>query len=103
MRFLPSMLIDRGYIRYNYGDHILFQKRVRGESGTRYFINIKEMDLTALSPHGRIMQSVEIQFITPEPNEVVYNISMTGDALTIEEAEARMEHLFIMLGCRNYD
>lgn len=103
MRFLPSMLIDRGYIRYDYGDHILFQKRVLGDSGTRYFINIKEYDLTILGANERIMQSMDIQIITPETSEVVYNITMTGDALTIDDAEARMEHLFNMLGGRNYD
>lgn len=97
-----QLLKERDYRRY-YTTYIkpnaqaLWQKRVRSESGTRYFINLYEYDLRPFS--GTISYECDLQFELPDG--VYLNISF--GARDLDETEARVEELFRTLNAIDYE
>lgn len=78
-----------------------YQKRIRSDTGTRYFINVYFYDFSQFNKMPYLEgYSCELQFYVKDEH---INLEFNCRELTIEQLESKAEWLFTTLGAEDYE
>lgn len=102
-------LIKHGYKTYDsdvlYSAVCLYQKRIKDDKGTKYFIDIYEYMLKSKDNYDKC-KSYEARLVTSLKDDT-YSLNILlyciDDNITIEQLEKDIEDIWTKLGCDYYE
>ena len=102
-------LIKHGYKTYDsdalYNAVCLYQKRIKDDKGTKYFIDIYEYMLKSQDNYDKC-KSYEARLVTSLKDDT-YSLNILlyciDDNITIEQLEKDIEDIWTKLGCDYYE
>ena len=102
-------LIKHGYKTYDsdvlYSSMCLYQKRIKDDKGTKYFIDIYEYMLKSKDNYDKC-KSYEARLVTSLKDDT-YSLNILlyciDDNITIEQLEKDIEDIWTKLGCDYYE
>lgn len=99
-------LIDAGYTQFTdkfKHAECAYQKRVRSDTGTRYFINVYVYDFSQYNFPTNNTKAFELDCQFIDANGDYMNILFSVSNMTIEKMEQKIEHIFTALEFVDYD